>query len=308
MNNKKNIRYYLDKTEPAEQQIQIYQSSLFFSDSFDFVFRRFIHTPQQYNKNILHRREFWKIVFVEDGAGEKFINNEVYPFSKGSIFLIRPEDVTAFEIRTKTITICNFLFTPRLIENTLTELNDDFGFFSSLQAGLNPSRSMAEVLYIEKSDSTIKKLVRTLEDEYTNKNKNYRIAIKSCLSQLLVAMDRKFRPRKKINSPKVITEYVLHIINEYYTEEFNLEYICQQIGISKNHLCRIFNETTGTTILTVLKRKRIAEAEKLLLHTNELISTICFYCGFNDLSYFYRCFKEEMGSNPGTFRKKHRYK
>jgi len=51
-----------------------------------------------------------------------------------------------------------------------------------------------------------------------------------------------------------------------------------------------------TTRLLELRRRKAAD---LLAHSGERrISDIAFGCGFNDLSYFNRCFRRRFGQTP----------
>jgi AraC-like DNA-binding protein len=48
---------------------------------------------------------------------------------------------------------------------------------------------------------------------------------------------------------------------------------------------------------------RLRKAADLLAHAGERrISDIAFDCGFNDLSYFNRCFRRRFGAPPTQFR------
>ena len=47
---------------------------------------------------------------------------------------------------------------------------------------------------------------------------------------------------------------------------------------------------------------RLRKAADLLAHPGERISDIAFACGFNDLSYFNRCFRRRFGLTPTAAR------
>ncbi|MGY8704675.1 helix-turn-helix transcriptional regulator [Bradyrhizobium sp. 18BD] len=56
-----------------------------------------------------------------------------------------------------------------------------------------------------------------------------------------------------------------------------------------------------TTRLNELRRRKAAD---LLAHREGRISDIAFACGFNDLSYFNRCFRRRFGLTPTAARGK----
>ena len=99
-------------------------------------------------------------------------------------------------------------------------------------------------------------------------------------------------------------DYIDHLIEKHFAEDFRLDALAAKIGIDKSRLCRIYRAGTGQTIMDSVRIRRLNEAAEQLTRTNRNISEVCFSSGFNDLSYFYRCFTEKFGSNPGAFRKK----
>ena len=53
-----------------------------------------------------------------------------------------------------------------------------------------------------------------------------------------------------------------------------------------------------------MKQYRIQQAARLLAETREKVSEIAERCGFQDMSYFTRAFREEKGCVPTQYRKK----
>ncbi len=285
--------------------VGIYRKSDFFTDDIDFSIDKFVHTPSEYNKEVLHTREFLKIIYVISGRGKKIVNGVEFHLQPGSLFLILPEDITAYEISSEKIEIYNILFTPPFISEAIKRMSDNFGFFSSMFINSSSSVRLSDVLYITKSNKEIAHLVTKLYDEYAGRQRNYKALLRLYLSELLLIMERMYKPKKGVRSAQVLSAYIQHIIDEHFTEDFNLDYLAQNIGVSKHHLCRVFQEQTGTTIISSLKNRRILHAKALLLESDLAITLICYECGFNDLSYFYRSFKELNGVNPGQYRQNH---
>ena len=75
-------------------------------------------------------------------------------------------------------------------------------------------------------------------------------------------------------------------------------------GKSREHLSRCLKQHLGITPSEYINELRINYASNLLLHTNTPILDICFMCGFQSLSYFYKVFKRKYGQSPSEFRKK----
>jgi AraC-like DNA-binding protein len=58
----------------------------------------------------------------------------------------------------------------------------------------------------------------------------------------------------------------------------------------------------GMPLHAYLRKKQLAEAERLLTTTPLPVSQIALHAGFGTPSTFRRCFKEAYGVPPGAFR------
>lgn len=272
----------------------------FFSDEFPFSIHREFDRPGDFNESRRFRREFWKIVCVVDGRAEYLIGEERHPLGPGSIFLVHPDDPTTFRIESEALEIYNILFMPELLRDGLSELRDDFDFFSIMRRN---RRLRESNLYIAESDGEIRRLVRTLEREFDDMPANYRSRIRLLLLELLILLARKAGAQIRRRGPDAIREYVDHLIEHYFREEFKLDTVARKIHMDKSRLCRLYRAGSGKTVMEALRQRRLREAAGLLTSSARPVSEICFGCGFNDLSYFYRAFASEYGSNPGDFRR-----
>ena len=55
--------------------------------------------------------------------------------------------------------------------------------------------------------------------------------------------------------------------------------------------------------MSYIIRRRIDEAQSLLLTTNLTITAIAMECGYNNSNYFQSVFKNIVGMTPGKYRK-----
>jgi AraC-like DNA-binding protein len=58
----------------------------------------------------------------------------------------------------------------------------------------------------------------------------------------------------------------------------------------------------GASFTLRLNELRLRKAADLLARAEHRISDIAFDCGFNDLSYFNRCFRRRFGLTPSAAR------
>ena len=87
-----------------------------------------------------------------------------------------------------------------------------------------------------------------------------------------------------------------------YPRVFSAQKLAAAAGLSERYVNELLYEA-GASCTTRLLELRLRKAADLLAHSGERrISDIAFGCGFNDLSYFNRCFRRRFGQTPTAAR------
>ncbi len=81
--------------------------------------------------------------------------------------------------------------------------------------------------------------------------------------------------------------------------EFGVEEIGKQIGLSRVQLYRKVKAMTGSSVVDLLRKARLAKAKRLLASRSMSVSEVAYDVGFSAPSYFTKCFKDEYGMLPG---------
>lgn len=81
--------------------------------------------------------------------------------------------------------------------------------------------------------------------------------------------------------------------------EFGVENMGQQIGLSRVQLYRKVKAMTGSSVVDLLRKARLAKARRLLETRSMSVSEVAYEVGFSAPSYFTKCFKDEYGMLPG---------
>ncbi len=94
---------------------------------------------------------------------------------------------------------------------------------------------------------------------------------------------------------------VLAILSRRFAEpDFSAHKLATAAGLSERYVNELLYET-GAGFTMRLNELRLRKAAELLAQRGERrISDIAFECGFNDLSYFNRCFRRRFGLTPSA--------
>ena len=96
---------------------------------------------------------------------------------------------------------------------------------------------------------------------------------------------------------------VLMILEKRFTEpDFSAQKLAAAAGLSERYVNELLFKA-GASFTLRLNELRLRKAAELLARdADRRISDIAFDCGFNDLSYFNRCFRRRFGLTPTAAR------
>lgn len=104
-------------------------------------------------------------------------------------------------------------------------------------------------------------------------------------------------------SEMMIRRCVEMIDDGYSDPNFCIETMANQIGVSVNYLGRQFKRATGRSIVDKITGKRLEEAQRLLLETDDSIKRVAKRVGILDSNYFTLIFKKKYGMPPTSYRR-----
>ncbi len=91
---------------------------------------------------------------------------------------------------------------------------------------------------------------------------------------------------------------VLHHIANHYHEPLTVQNMADMVNLSDMYFGNLFKKETGMSFRSFLTSIRINHAEEMLYSGEFKISEIAEACGFSDVFYFSRLFKENRGIAP----------
>ncbi len=95
---------------------------------------------------------------------------------------------------------------------------------------------------------------------------------------------------------------LVKIIEEHISDEkFNADVLSKEIGMSRMQLYRKLRGLTDQTVHEFIRNVRLKKATQMLEQKKMTITEIAYAVGFNDLTYFARCFKKQYGKSPSEY-------
>jgi len=102
----------------------------------------------------------------------------------------------------------------------------------------------------------------------------------------------------------VLVNRAIHYMTAQYAEPITIELMAESLGVSREHLSRVFRERTGVSPVTFLSRLRLDRGRRLLRERLELtVEQVAFSVGFSDPLYFSKQFRRTYGQSPTEYRR-----
>ena len=99
---------------------------------------------------------------------------------------------------------------------------------------------------------------------------------------------------------QAIREYIM----EHWSEStLSREQLADHFHVHPNHISRIFKTYGKTKYISFLNEVRLSRSMELLDSSSYNITDIAALCGYTDLQYYIRCFRERYGATPGEYRR-----
>ena len=104
------------------------------------------------------------------------------------------------------------------------------------------------------------------------------------------------------DEPHILGSRIKDYIDRHYMEPITLQSMGEALRISPYYLSHVFKQMSGYSPVQYLLRRRIGEAQTLLITTDLSITRIAEMVGYDTQSYFNLQFTKNVGMPPNKFR------
>lgn len=232
-----------------------------------------------------HWHDYFELEIVTDGTGTHFINNNKFPLSCGSAFLLTPSDlhsITGFD-DFKVLNICfRGDLLPEKINNFILSNNN-------LECNLSES----ELSYILKQIDVIK-----------NINTDFlfdRELVTNIISQIILQILEKTTLTKNVKTSS-LTQKTISFMMKNFKKDITLFEVSKEFSVTPKHLGAVFKKSMGISFHEYLNNLRLKFACKLLTSSDISVKEVAFASGYNSVEHFLYVFKKHLKTTPKAFK------
>ena len=256
-----------------------------------------------------HGHQFLAIVYFERGGGLQRVGSREWEVREGDLFVIAPGE---------THDVSELGGAEGWLVEFSADAVESYGATSSfLSWHTNPllypfvRSSGGEVARFEvpgEDRPEWSRRLRRMASELRTKDSGFREAVGAYLELILVDVAR--LARDVVEGLRVQEQPALagvfQFIEEHYAEPISLKDVARAVNLSPGYLTTFVRRRTGRTVLEWIHERRMAEARRLLVETDESVERIGARVGYDDPTYFARRFRSAHKTTPASWRNANR--
>lgn len=126
------------------------------------------------------------------------------------------------------------------------------------------------------------------------------------LSGILLGLKTLYKDKastqKSLSKSELIHKDFMQLVMQNYSQERNVSFYAEKLGITQAHLCTTVKQVSGKTCTEIISSMVIMDAKAQLKSTNLSIHDIAYSLNFTNMSFFGKYFKRYVGVGPLEYR------
>lgn len=253
-----------------------------------------------------HIHDWIEISYMYSGSCTQFISGKAYEMKTGQLLLTAPDTVHTIEplsendililvaIGKKNLTT-NFYnrfsssgIVSRFFMNAFEKSSDHNSFYLFQSENSQRLRVFMEEFLCEYYDRSFSSL-DILNDLFS-----------LIISELVNVIDYTSGNNSNGHSNDNVLS-ILHFIEANY-RNISLQDAADKFYLNPNYLSNLLKKRTGYSFNQLVTQQKLSSAERLLKSTDMSVTDVANFVGYQNISYFYRIFKERYNCLPGEYR------
>lgn len=253
-----------------------------------------------------HWHHYLEILYITRGSYSFEINLQNCSLYEGDICILNPGDLheikgnssdTKHDVVLFDPCILEFLYEDEMQEKCISPLISQHALLPSVyRSGTDLHKQLLPMV------SELMKITLSGTAGWYIRSKLLIMGIIMCIysSGLVIPAEcaNSYGERQKIQHYKTVVSYM----EANYKNKISLQDIADTVPCSSQYLCRFFKDIAGVPPIQYLVNYRINKACNMLLNTKKTVLEISLDCGFDNVSYFIRKFKELKRCTPREYR------
>jgi AraC-like DNA-binding protein len=250
--------------------------------------------------DVLHRHDYYTVLFVEEAKGHHLIDYQKFAFEAGQVYFVSPGQVHQVALselpKGWVITFSRaFLAVNNIPESFISNINLFRSFGDSPPLKIDGDSSVRLQRIIGEMESCLPLHL------------NYRTRALGALLQLFLiycnnSTEMDDSQIDEEHSGICLLRDFKKLVEDKYRQWHKVADYASEIHVTPKHLSQTVKNITGKVAKDHIQDRLLLEAKRLLLHTDLNIKEVGYTIGFEEPLHFSSFFKKHAGTSPTAFR------
>ncbi|UOQ85753.1 AraC family transcriptional regulator [Gracilibacillus salinarum] len=282
----------------------VIQSEKFLKDDLIMIRKhpRYIDFPR-------HSHDYIEMNYVFHGSFQQQVADKKVNLKKGDILLLNQYIDHELSACGKEDIVINFIIHPAFFDYILSNLST--GFIQSqmlqfLMSSMFSYNQTAQFLFYpvaesERVQDIMNQLLKEMmEDSILSKSK-IKFLMGLLILELVEQTNQFEQDPSQTNHQSFLTEVFRYIEDNY--QDANLNALANKLNQTAYWVSKQVKAITKQNFKDLVQEKRLLVAKNLLMYSDLSMQAIAEEVGYENISYFYRLFKQKYGKTPKAYKK-----
>lgn len=259
---------------------------------------RFVDFPK-------HKHNYIEVNYVYNGKLTQKVGTQPITLQKGELLFLNQHIEHEIKACAKEDIIINFIIQPQFFDFIFSFLSTDNQISNFIINSLFNNTQSGQFLYftvseVESIQELIKKIILEIMNPTVLSDSTIKLYMGLLVIELIKHSDKVEHKEENSSIQYLIVESLKYIDENYQTA--SLYDLAGKLNQTHYALSKMIKKATNFTFKELLQEKRLSKAKELLDSSQIPITEIVEEVGYDNISYFYRIFKNKYGKTPKQFR------
>ena len=255
-----------------------------------------------------HSHNYLEINYVLCGQITEILDNNKVDLNEGEMVFISKNSMHEFLPAGENDILLNFIILPEFFDFIFPFIDKNTNIKKFLVNLLSNKEESNSIIFHSSKIETVQNIIKNILITYEEKDEKMNDLLRQYFLLLIYELLKHTDQAEETLSSNYDSIILFKTYNYIESNYSNASLITLSSMLQEDYfyLSKKIKKLTNFTFQQLLEAERIKASKTLLVSTDANINDIAYHVGYNNLTFFYRLFKKQVGCTPLEYRNKYK--
>lgn len=255
-----------------------------------------------------HSHNYLEINYVLSGQITEILDNNKVDLNEGEMVFISKNSMHEFLPAGENDILLNFIILPEFFDFIFPFIDKNTNIKKFLVNLLSNKEESNSIIFHSSKIETVQNIIKNILITYEEKDEKMNDLLRQYFLLLIYELLKHTDQAEETLSSNYDSIILFKTYNYIESNYSNASLITLSSMLQEDYfyLSKKIKKLTNFTFQQLLEAERIKASKTLLESTDANINDIAYHVGYNNLTFFYRLFKKQVGCTPLEYRNKYK--